>query len=135
MSMLLPPLLVHAVGCTNKSLRTNGGWLSLPLCLCRGMIQQENDQSRRQRQRHRYHQQRIQRHLYHTLCPAPKKCKHRIITSAQTISSSTSTRPTKNDHFLIPGFQPRANCDNSMNMFTEAQSRGALPILDASVIL
>ena len=132
MSILPPPLLVHAVGCANKSLRTNDGWLSLPLCLCRKTIQQENEQSRRRR-RHRHRQQQIQRHLYQTLCPAPMKCKQPIITSAQT--SSTSTRPTKNDNFLIPGFQPRANCDSSMNMFTEAQPRGALPILDASVIL
>ena len=141
MSILPPLLLVHAVGCANKSLRTNGGWLTLPLCLCRRTIQQENEQSRRRRHRHR--RQQIQRHLYQTLCPAPMKCKQPIITSAQTTrnsssnssNSSISTRPTKNDHFLIPGFQPRANCDSSMNMFTEAQSRGALPILDATVIL
>lgn len=134
MSILLPPLLVHAVGCTNKSLRANGGWLSLPpLCLCRGMIRPENEQSRRRR--HRHHGQNIQRHLYQTLS---MKCKQPIITSAQTSSSSSSSSSTtlaKNDHFLIPGFQPRANCDNSMSLFTDAPSRGSLPILDASVIL
>lgn len=124
------PLLAGAVGpvtthcCKSLCANSNGGYSSLPLCRFRGM--HENKSHQRQRQQY----------------PTPMQFKRQTMTSARR-GSTTSKMPAKSDHFLIPGFQPRAitsggddNNLNLMNMMSMgAPSPGTLPILDAAVIL
>ncbi len=138
------PLLAHAVGpvtthcCKSLCANANGGYSSLPLCLFRGM--QENERHQCQRQR-RQQQQQLQRHFHQTSYPTPMQFKRQMMTSARR-GSTTSKMSAKSDHFLIPGFQPRAitsggdDDSNIMNMMSMgAPSPGTLPILDAAVIL